>query len=199
MPQFINQLVTKFFNCWDDPVTSEQPQDGTIPAIQIDFARKSAEVFLKLSWFCGINSSGRFLQSPDQRYVIFLEQCGKNLGIELVIIKLFQEGHEAGCPVQAESVDLMILALGVDTSTPTGKLMLDLLGSVAEFERSMMLERQRDGIAKAKAEGKYQGRKPTARAKAEEVMAMKQAGRGATEIAATLGIGRASVYRILAE
>ena len=77
--------------------------------------------------------------------------------------------------------------------------MLDLLGSVAEFERSMMLERQREGIAKAKAEGKYKGRKPTAREKAGEVMAMKQAGKGASEIAAVLGIGRASVYRILAD
>lgn len=101
--------------------------------------------------------------------------------------------------LKAESVDLVILALGVDTSTPTGKLMLDLLGSVAEFERSMMLERQREGIAKAKAEGKYRGRKPTAREKAEEVMAMRQTGKGATEIAAALGIGRASVYRILSD
>ena len=101
--------------------------------------------------------------------------------------------------LKSESVDLVILTLGVDTSTPTGKLMLDLLGSVAEFERSMMLERQREGIAKAKAEGKYKGRKPTAREKAGEVMAMKQAGKGASEIAAVLGIGRASVYRILAD
>lgn len=98
-----------------------------------------------------------------------------------------------------KGVDLVILTLGVDTSTPTGKLILDLLGSVAEFERSMMLERQREGIAKAKAEGKYKGRKPTAQAKAEEVLAMREAGKGATEIASALGIGRASVYRILAE
>lgn len=101
--------------------------------------------------------------------------------------------------LKAKRADLVILTLGVDTSTPTGKLILDLLGSVAEFERSMMLERQREGIAKAKAEGKYMGRKPTAREKAGEVMAMKQAGKGATEIATALGIGRASVYRILAE
>jgi len=61
-----------------------------------------------------------------------------------------------------------------------------------------MLERQREGIAKAKAAGKYKGRKPTARAKAEEVAVLKAQGVGPTEIAKQLGIGRASVYRILA-
>ncbi len=78
-------------------------------------------------------------------------------------------------------------------------MILDLLGSVAEFERAMMLERQREGIAKAKAEGKYKGRQPTARAKADQIKALKAEGKGATVIAKELGIGRASVYRILNE
>ena len=69
----------------------------------------------------------------------------------------------------------------------------------AEFEREIMLERQREGIAKAKAAGKYKGRKPTARARADEVAALKAQGVGATAIAKELGIGRASVYRILAD
>lgn len=60
-----------------------------------------------------------------------------------------------------------------------------------------MLERQREGIAKAKAAGKYKGRKPTAREKSSEVMALAKDGVGATEIARKVGIGRASVYRIL--
>jgi len=76
--------------------------------------------------------------------------------------------------------------------------MVNLLGSVAEFEREIMLERQREGIAKAKAAGKYKGRKPTARAKAEEVLSLKAEGIGPTEIAKRVQIGRASVYRILA-
>ena len=63
----------------------------------------------------------------------------------------------------------------------------------------MMLERQREGIAKAKAEGKYRGRSPTARAKAPEVAVLWAEGLGATEIAKRLGIGRASVYRVLEE
>ena len=60
-----------------------------------------------------------------------------------------------------------------------------------------MLERQREGIAKAQGEGKYKGRAATARAKADEVQALRKAGKGASEIAAEVGIGRASVYRIL--
>ena len=60
--------------------------------------------------------------------------------------------------------------MGVDTATPTGRLMVNLLGSIAQFEREVMLERQREGIAKAKAAGKYKGRAPTARAKSAQVL-----------------------------
>ena len=78
--------------------------------------------------------------------------------------------------IEGKGASLLILAMSLDTSTATGKLMLNVLGSVAEFERSMMLERQREGIAKAKASGKYKGRAPTARAKAGEIRAL--AGKG---------------------
>ena len=99
--------------------------------------------------------------------------------------------------ITEKGASLLIVAMSLDTSTATGKLMLNMLGSVAEFERSMMLERQREGIAKAKREGLYKGRKPTAMAKADEVKALHKQGIGATEIASKLGIGRASVYRAL--
>ena len=96
-----------------------------------------------------------------------------------------------------KGASLSIINLGIDTATPTGKLMLTILGSIAEFERGIMLERQREGIAKAKADGKYKGRKPTARSKAEDVLRLHSEGVGASEIAKRTGIGRASVYRIL--
>ncbi|KAB2697240.1 MULTISPECIES: recombinase family protein [Brucella/Ochrobactrum group] len=101
--------------------------------------------------------------------------------------------------LRTKGVTLRILSMNLDTSTPTGKLMLNLLGSIAEFERELMLERQREGIAKAKAEGKYKGRAPTARAKAEDVLRLKAGGMTADAIATKLGIGRASVFRILRE
>ena len=97
----------------------------------------------------------------------------------------------------AKGVALRIVNLGVDTSTPTGKLMLNVLGGVAQFEREMMLERQREGIAKAKAEGAYKGRKPTARAKAAEIKALSDEGLSMAAIAARLGIGKGSVHRAL--
>lgn len=101
--------------------------------------------------------------------------------------------------LEGKGVALNVLALGMDTSTPTGKLMLTVLGGVAEFEREMMLERQREGIAKAKAEKKYKGRAPTARAKAGEARALAAEGRSLSDIARTLGIGKASVHRALRE
>jgi DNA invertase Pin-like site-specific DNA recombinase len=99
--------------------------------------------------------------------------------------------------VKAKGAHLQILAMGLDTSNATGRLMLNVIGSVAQFEREMMLERQREGIAKAKAEGRYKGRAPTARAKADDVLALKADGVRPVDIARRLGIGRASVYRIL--
>ncbi len=99
--------------------------------------------------------------------------------------------------LEKKGVALKVLNLGVDTSTPTGRMVHNTLMNVAQFEREMMLERQREGIAKAKREGKYMGRKPTAREKADEVKALAAEGLGAVEIAERLGIGRGSVWRIL--
>ncbi len=99
--------------------------------------------------------------------------------------------------LEDKGVALRIVNLGVDTATPIGKLMFNVLGGVAQFEREMMLERQREGIAMAKAEGAYTGRKPTARAKAEEVKALAAEGLSMIAIATKLGIGKGSVHRAL--
>lgn len=104
--------------------------------------------------------------------------------------------------LEAKGVGLRILDFGgseMDTKSPSGRMLLTMFAAVAEFERAVMLSRQKDGIAKAKAAGKYRGRAPTARAKASQVREMKASGSGASEIAAALGIGRASVYRLLSE
>ena len=98
--------------------------------------------------------------------------------------------------LKAKGAGLRILSMGVDTNTPTGRLQLNLFASIAQFEREVMLERQREGIAKAKAEGKYKGRAPTARAKSGDVLKLRAEGVGASEIARRLSIGRKSVYRI---
>jgi DNA invertase Pin-like site-specific DNA recombinase len=103
--------------------------------------------------------------------------------------------------LEAKRVHLRVLNMSssqpLDTATAIGKLMLAVIGAVGQFEREMMLERQKEGIAKARRDGKYRGRVPTARRKADEIIRLKADGIGAAEIASRLGIGRASVYRVL--
>jgi DNA invertase Pin-like site-specific DNA recombinase len=97
-------------------------------------------------------------------------------------------------------VGLVILSIGgekLDTRHPASKLMMTILAGVATWEREIMLERQREGIAKAKGDGKYKGRKPTARAKADQIMALAANGMTREAIAAQLDVGVASVYRVL--
>jgi DNA invertase Pin-like site-specific DNA recombinase len=105
--------------------------------------------------------------------------------------------------LESKKVALRVLAMSgsqpLDTATAIGKLMLAVIGAVGQFEREMMLERQRDGIAKAQREGRYKGRAPTARRKAAEIIRLKAEGARPSDIAARLGIGRASVYRVLAK
>lgn len=104
--------------------------------------------------------------------------------------------------LEAKGVALRVLDFGgseVDTKSPTGRMLLTMFAAVAEFERSIMLERQKAGIAKAKVEGRYRGRVPTARAVAPQAREMRASGMGASAIAAKLRISRASVYRLLAE
>lgn len=99
--------------------------------------------------------------------------------------------------LQGKGVALTILNIGINTATPTGKLMLTMIGAIATFEREMMLERQAEGIAMAKLNGKYKGRKATARGKSLEVIEMVEKGLSKPEISRQLGIGITSIYRII--
>jgi DNA invertase Pin-like site-specific DNA recombinase len=99
--------------------------------------------------------------------------------------------------LETNGITLRILAMNFDTSTPTGKLMLIIFGSIAQFEREIMLERHREGITKAKSQGKYTGRAPTARAKANEIKNMVAGGSTNQAMADHLKLGIASVYGIL--
>jgi len=99
-----------------------------------------------------------------------------------------------------KKVALRVLSMGgseLNTQGPTGRLMLTMLGAVAEFERALMLERQREGIAKAKGEGKYRGRAATAQAQAVQVRELHASGVGPVEITKRLKVSRSSVHRIL--
>src|SRR5262249_53621425 len=99
-------------------------------------------------------------------------------------------------------IGLIILSMGglpLDTRNPTSKLMLTILAGAATWEREIMLERQREGIAKAKGEGKYKGRAPTVARQAAEIRAAMEGGEKPAHVARRLGVARSSVYRMLEE
>jgi DNA invertase Pin-like site-specific DNA recombinase len=102
--------------------------------------------------------------------------------------------------IEAKGAGLVILSLGsetIDTSTATGKLVLNMMVSVAQFEREMMKERQVEGIKRAQAEGKYKGRVPKAMNQADKVKALVAAGVDRVKIQEQLGMSKASYYRCL--
>jgi DNA invertase Pin-like site-specific DNA recombinase len=99
--------------------------------------------------------------------------------------------------LNSAGASLKVIDQGIDTSTPHGEVIRMLLAAIADFERQILRESQSVGIARAKREGRYKGRKPTAMAKKDEVLALSDQGVTRQKIADQLGIGVASVYRIL--
>jgi DNA invertase Pin-like site-specific DNA recombinase len=136
-----------------------------------------------------LSAAIRCLRPGDQLVVTKLDRFARSLEHAIKLERC----------IAAKGASLVILDPAIDTSTSMGRLMFNMIGAIAQFERELMLDRQRDGIAAAQAAGKYVGRQPTARRKAGEVMALKAEGVANTEIARRLGIGIASVYRVLRE
>ena len=141
----------------------------------------------------GTSTSGRpelaavldFLRPGDTLMVTRIDRLARSIGDLQVIVRAIRDkGAALACTEQP-----------VDTSTAAGKAFLDMLGVFAEFETNLRKERQMEGIAKAKSEGVYKGRK--ASIDAEQIRALKSEGLGASEIAKRLNIARASVYRIM--
>lgn len=130
-----------------------------------------------------------YVREGDTVVVTKLDRIARNTADLLNVIACLEQ----------KKVAFKVLNINLDTSTPTGRLMLTMLGAIAQFERELLLERQREGIEIAKREGKYTGRKPTAKAKAQEVAALLEQGLTKQAIADKLNIGVASVYRIVKE
>lgn len=131
-----------------------------------------------------------FLRDGDVLVVTKIDRLARNTR---ALGDIVDDLHERG-------IGLKVLQFGKDTLDTTGaygRLMLNMFAAFAEFERGLMKERQREGIAKAKRQNKYKGRKPTARAKAEEAVALYQSGKTVSKVAKELDIGRGSVYRAL--
>jgi DNA invertase Pin-like site-specific DNA recombinase len=127
-----------------------------------------------------------FVREGDELIVTKLDRLARSVADLVGIEKQLTEKNAA----------LKVLQPALDTSTSTGRLSFNVIASVAQFEREIMLERQREGIQRAKLAGKYKGRKPTARARSKEVMDLLASGMKPGEVAKAVGIGRRSVYRI---
>ena len=96
----------------------------------------------------------------------------------------------------AKGVEFVSKKEAIDTTTPTGKFMLTVFGAVAELEREYILQRQREGIAIAKEQGKYKGRKPIVSPEFEQVTAKWRSGTiTAAEAMRTLNVSKSTFYR----
>jgi DNA invertase Pin-like site-specific DNA recombinase len=126
-----------------------------------------------------------FLRKGDTLMVTRVDRLARSIGDLQDIVRA----------VKAKGASLKATEQPIDTSTAAGKAFLDMLGVFAEFETNLRKERQLEGIAKAKAEGVYKGRPRSI--DTAKVVELTKAGKGPTEIAIELGIGRASVYRAL--
>ena len=102
--------------------------------------------------------------------------------------------------LESKGITLISAKENIDTSTPTGKLMLTMIGAINEFERTNMLERQREGIAIAKAEGKYKGRKEVKIDNFEEYYnKYKNREINKTQLAKELGVSRPTLDKLIRE
>jgi DNA invertase Pin-like site-specific DNA recombinase len=126
-----------------------------------------------------------FIRAGDELVVVKLDRLGRSTRDVLNLV------HE----LEQKGAGLRVLEPEFCTSTDTGRILVTVLGMVAEMERRFILERQRTGIEAAKKRGVYRGRKPSV--PVDEVRKMREDGKGPADIAAALGISRMSVWRAL--
>ncbi|MEP3422931.1 MAG: recombinase family protein [Erythrobacter sp.] len=139
-----------------------------------------------------LNLALEFAREGDALVIVRLDRLARSTADLLRIIE----------QLETKKVGLRVLDFGgteMDTQSPTGKLVLTMFGALAQFERELMLVRQREGIERAKAAGKYRGRVPTARRRLPEMRDLADKGLTPPEIAKRLNCSRASVYRLLKE
>lgn len=128
-----------------------------------------------------------FMREGDVLVVTKLDRLARSVANTVEIQKALEK----------KNAGLKILDMDIDTTTPTGKLQFNLLAAIAQFEREVMLERQRVGIEKAKTEGKYKGRKSISEEKKKKILDLLAENSQTKEaIAKAVGVGVATVYRV---
>jgi DNA invertase Pin-like site-specific DNA recombinase len=164
-------------------------------SIQLDALTAAGCAVVRSEKVTGTSTDGReelatllqFLRDGDTLVVTRIDRLARSLrDLQNIVHDLRQRG-----------VTLKATEQPIDTSTAAGKCFLDMLGVFAEFETNLRRERQMEGIARAKASGTYAGKGRPASIDAVRIREMKAQGLGASAIGKALGIGRASVYRVL--
>lgn len=130
-----------------------------------------------------------FVREGDTVYIHSLDRLARSTQDLLNIVE----------QLQAKGVELHSDKEAIDSNTPTGKLMLTMIAAINQFERENLLERQREGIAIAKEQGKYKGRKQVKPEAWEEAYAKYRAReiKSISELAKVLGISRPTVYKLI--
>jgi DNA invertase Pin-like site-specific DNA recombinase len=150
-----------------------------------DIIRSETGTGTKLEGRTELETIIQFARAGDSLIVTRIDRLARSVGDLAAIVKR----------LESKGVSLKVLEQPVDTSTAAGRCFLQMLGVFAEFETAIRRERQLEGVAKAKAEGIYKGRRPTI--DPERVKALAAEGLGASAIAKELKVARASVYRLL--
>ena len=129
-----------------------------------------------------------FSRKGDTLAVVRLDRLGRSLPELLAIVD----------QLKGRGVALLSLEEKIDTSSAAGELIFHVFGAIAHFERRLIAERTKDGIAAARARGKVPGRQPLNADKVQAALKLVEAGLSPTKAASQLGLGRSTVYREVA-
>ena len=142
--------------------------------------------------------SGKNTQRPELQKMMEYVRCGDTVIVESIsrFARNTRDLLELIERLNARGVEFVSQKEAIDTTTPTGKFMLTVFGAVAELEREYTLQRQREGIAVAKEQGKYKGRKPIEPPEFEQTAARWRRGEiTAAEAMRKLGMSKSTFYR----
>ncbi|KQO56326.1 recombinase family protein [Sphingomonas melonis] len=126
-----------------------------------------------------------FARDGDTLAVVRLDRLGRSLGELLSTVKMLKE----------RGIELLSLEEKIDTTSAAGELVFHVFGAIAHFERRLISERTKDGVAAARAKGKLPGRQPLDQGKVSAALKLVEANVSPAEAARQLGIGRSTVYR----
>jgi len=136
----------------------------------------------------GLTELLAYARRGDTLAIVRLDRLGRSLAELLSVVE----------QLKARGVALLSLEENIDTASAAGELIFHVFGAIAQFERRLIVERTKDGIAAARAKGKVPGRQPVDADKVQAALKLVQAGLSPTKAASQLGLGRSTVYREVA-